>query len=118
MKHYKLVKNVPIASDLSLNFIHRIATSEAQAKDYQLTHYKQTGELLQMGDVPATGYAIVVTKTFGVFFGEALFAVLPTEKEVNKVMKSVSVALPFLTAEVRPLADLSLARYYLGADND
>lgn len=118
MSYYKLVYELPITAELSLNIIAKIATSESQAKVHQAEHYLKTGEILEIKTMLNKGIAIVSTIEIWGLNKEFLLTVVESEKEAKSVLKSYSIVFPFLQPITKPLNDISLSHYFLGGGDE
>ncbi|MGY6773446.1 hypothetical protein [Gallibacterium sp. ZY190522] len=118
MSYFKLIRRLPIFSDVSLVIIDRIAKSEARAKAYQVEHYRKTGEILEIKTMLNKGIAIVSMIEIGGLNKEFLLTVVESEKEARSVLKSYSIVFPFLQPITKPLNDISLSYYFLGGNDE
>ncbi|RZN59099.1 hypothetical protein [Avibacterium paragallinarum] len=113
MSYFKLIRRLPIFSDVSLVIIDRIAKSEAQAKAYQETRWRKAGELLTLAPMPKRGFAVVIRGELGGFGKTWLYTVTKTEREAQKIAHHTAKAFPFLGVETMPLNDMRLNSYFL-----
>ncbi len=114
MTYYKLGRALPLLADLTLNIIHRIATTEAQAKAYQVAHYQKTGELLRIEPIPSRGYGVMFKIEKGGLSAQGLLTVEKTEKQARNNVHHLEQVFPFFVVDVLPLEDMRLTQYFLG----
>lgn len=114
MSYFKLKRPLPMGDALNLYYIHRIATTEAQARAYQVEHYQKTGELLAIGSISSQGYGVTLTLKNGGLFSQCLLTVERKEKQARKVAQMIEEVFPFFVADVLPLNNVQFNQYFLG----